>query len=35
VAFWQTSPMLIGLALALVAFAVLYVPRQERLPTIA
>jgi hypothetical protein len=35
VAFWQTSPVLIGLALALVAFAVLYVPRQERLPTIA
>ncbi len=34
-AFWQTSPVLIGLALALVAFAVLYVPRQERLPTVA
>ena len=34
-AFWQTSPALILVALALVAVAVLYVPRQERLPTVA
>lgn len=34
-AIWQTSPAVILVALALVALAVLYVPRQERLPEVA
>jgi hypothetical protein len=32
-AFWQSSPALVVAALALLAFAVFYVPRLERLPT--
>jgi len=34
-AIWQTSPAVIAVALALVALAVLYLPRDERLPEVA
>jgi hypothetical protein len=34
-AIWQTSPAVIAVALALVAVAVLYLPRDERLPEVA